>query len=638
MTAVAGVWNYSEARNPNRAARAMLAAQRQYGPHDESLGALGQVAFGRALYRMLPEDAFDRQPLIEPSGRWMLVADVRIDNRDELLGDLGCAQGAKLSDSEVLFSAWLRWGESALSRLLGDYAFAVWDARERALSLVRDPAGQRPLHYHLGRDFVAFSSMPQGLHALPEVPRRLDQEQLAAFVADLQREAGATYFEGIRRVEPGQLLKIDPAGIKARRYWQIPDREIRFPNDSDYFEAFREQLDRATKARLRGAGSRVGAHLSAGLDSSAVAATAARLTAREGGRVVAFTSAPRLGFSGPVLRPRIGDESGIAAIVAEMYPNMDHVIIRPEGLSPLDLMGRDAELFQEPVGHACNTVWWSAIHDAARERGISVMLSGEAGNLTTSAGSLPMLAEYVRTGRWLRWWREARAIAGKGPSWKGVLATSFGPWTPRGILRLLTRAVANDPGVGPPLFHPALRSLVAARAADYRRDSRPPIDNKKMRWEIFQQHEPANFRKGILARWGVDERDPTADRRLAEFCFSVPVEQLFSGGISRRLARLALSDRLPDEVLQAPRGYQYADWYELIDRPALDRSLADLAAGPAASLLDLDALRDRVSTWPTSDWNTIENIGKYRHAFLMAVSAGSFVNRMSAPAALPHQD
>jgi asparagine synthase (glutamine-hydrolysing) len=629
MTALAGLWAFGGAAKVEASAASMVEAQRVYGPHDQAVSAIGEAAFGRALYRLLPEDRFDRQPLVDESGRWMLAADIRIDNRDELLDWLGQRSAAELSDSEILFRVWLREGEAALDRILGDFAFAIWDAREQSLVLARDPAGQRPLHYHRSGGLIAFASMPQGLHAIPEIPRRLDESQLAAFVADIRRDGTTTFFEGVQRVAPGQQLTIRRDHLASRQYWQLPLREIRYPNEADYIEAFREQLDRATRARLRGAETLVGSHLSAGLDSSGVTATAARIVAPTGGRVVAFTSAPRLGFADPIPHPRIGDESGLAAAVAARYDNMEHVIVRSGTMSPLDLLGRDDELFQEPVGHPCNMVWWSAVHDEARARGVNVMLTGEAGNLTTSAGGLAMLSDFVRRGRWLRWLREARAVAGTGPTWRGVLATSFGPWTPEPVWRRLSR-LSKDPGVqGSPLLHPAWRPEMAARAARNARSSRPPRNNRRFRWELLQQHEPANFRKGILARWGVDERDPTADRRLAEFCFSVPPDIMFSGGVTRRLARLGLADRLPPEILDAPRGYQYADWYESIDRGGLDRALAGLAAGPASSLLDLATLRDRVDSWPTDGWDQLANIGTYRMAFLMALSAGSFANAMS---------
>lgn len=608
----------------------MISAQLRYGPHGSAVAELQEAAFGRAIYRRLPEDRFDAQPLIDPSAHWMVVADVRIDNRPEILNDLGRPQSAELSDADLVLLAYTAWGDQAAERIIGDFAFAVWDARQKSLTLARDTAGQRPLHYHLGNGFVAFASMPEGLHQVPGIDPQLDQASLAAFLSDAPRPGSATFYRGVSRVEPGQILKITRDGLKARNYWQAPRREIRYRKSSDYVEALREQLDRATKACLRGVENSVGAHLSAGLDSGAVAATAARLTAPVGGRVVAFTSAPRAGFSGPVLPGRIGDESELAAQVASRYPNMEHVIVRPENVSPLDLVGRHAGLYQEPIGHPCNFVWWSRVHDEAQARGLSVMLTGEAGNLTLSAGGLSTLAEFVRTGQWLRWYREARAVAGHGPSWRGVLATSFGPWMPKPAWRLLANAFGGARRIEPASFlHPSVRHEVESRAGAQRpADSRPGKNDRHARWQLLQQHEPANFRKGILARWGIDERDPTADRRLAEFCLAVPPEQLFSGGVTRRLARAALADRLPPSVLNAPRGYQYPDWYEGITPARLEQSLAELEAGRAApTLLDFSRLRALAASWPTEGWERIEVIGTYRIAFLMALSAGAFANQ-----------
>jgi asparagine synthase (glutamine-hydrolysing) len=473
--------------------------------------------------------------------------------------------------------------------------------------------------------------MPQGLHAHADIPRQLARKEVSAFVANLPRESSSTFFQGVSRVPPGQLIRIRRGRVEARSYWRLPVHQIYFPKQSDYIDAFREQLDRATKVRLRGAGSRVGAHLSAGLDSGAVASTAAHIMARTGEKVVAFTSAPRAGFNGPTIPGRIGDESEIAAEVVARYPNMEHVIVRTGGASPLDIIGAQAELFQEPVGHPCNFVWWSAVHEEAQARGLSVMLTGEAGNLTISSGGLPMLAEFVRARRWAQWLREARSIVGASASWRGVLAMSFGPWVPAPLWRiLLSSFAASGGGRRPQLLHPSLRSGLESRANAAARSGPPNKDDRQTRWELLQQHEPGNFRKGVLAKWGIDERDPTADRRVAEFCLALPAEQLFSGGITRRLARLALADRLPNSVINGVRGYQYPDWYERIDKESLERTLSELEAGPMASLLlDFDELRELVSTWPSEDqWGAIDKIAIYRLDFLMALSAGAFANRV----------
>src|SRR5262249_2111855 len=155
--------------------------QALYGPHDAAQWADGGVALGRRLMRVLPEDKFDRQPLIGGDGRYVLVADVRLDNRDELTQALRISpsQARTLCDAAILLAAIERWDESCLERLVGDYAFALWDRARRRMLLARDPLGQRPMHYHRGHGFFAFASMPKGLHALPEVPYAPDEERIA---------------------------------------------------------------------------------------------------------------------------------------------------------------------------------------------------------------------------------------------------------------------------------------------------------------------------------------------------------------------------------------------------------------------------------------------------------------------------
>lgn len=627
MTALAGIWRFGRPAD-ELACRAMLTAQKDYGPHCTAAAALGEAAIGRTLFRTLPEDAHDHQPIVHPSGQWAIVADARIDNRDELAEQLGLGPHQALSDAALIGHAYDAWGAAFVDRLLGDFAVAIWSPGRQILTLLRDPTGQRPLHFHAGRGFAAFASMPSGLHALPEIPAEIDEEQLARFVADIPRDGPATTFRGVRRVEPGHIVEIGRDGVRSRNYWPLPEGTIRFSRDQDYVDALREQLDRAVAARLRGAGSTAAAHLSAGLDSSAVTATAAMID--RGRTILAMTSAPRLGFDGPVPHDRIGDESALAGLTAAMHPNIDHVVLRSQGASFLDSLARDAALHQDPVGHPCNQLWWSTTNAAAQERGASVMLTGEAGNLTLSAGGLSVLTDFVRAGRFGDWLREARAAVGSGkPRWRGVLAASFGPWMPRPLWRALNRVNSGYAGeaAGIGLLAPKWRTALADEADARARGGRPERDQRQVRWRLLQKSDPGNFRKGALAGWGIDERDPTADRRLAEFCLALPPEQLFHGGESRRLARLALADRLPKAILRGPRGYQHADWYETLRPDRLRAELAAIEEGPGGALLDIGRLRALVDAWPAGAWHQDAIISVYRVALQRAIVAGDFARR-----------
>ena len=544
----------------------------------------------------------------------------------------------RLCDAAILLAAIERWGESCLERLVGDYAFTLWDGARQHLLLARDPLGQRPLHYHRGNKFFAFASMPKGLHALADVPYAPDEDRIAEFLVLMPETGRQTFFHGIERVEPGHVVTVTATGLAARRHWQpCRRRRLTLRRPEDYSEALRDLLDQAVSCRLRGAED-VGAHLSGGFDSGAVAATAARLLAPSGRRVVAFTAVPRAGYDGRAPRNRIVDEGPYAAATAALYPNMEHVLIRSEGRSPLDDLDRNFFLLERPVLNICNNAWANSIYDAARERKLKVLLTGETGNMGLSYNGLELLPELVRRWRWFHWWREARALVAPGRMrWRGVLANTFGPWCPAALWIWLNRVangyaskVSDYTAIHPHRFA-ELDLPARAKARDLDLVYRPWQDGFAARLWVLQGVDKGNYNKGVLGGWQIDERDPTADVRLLEFCLAVPTEQFLRNGMQRALARRALADRLPKLVLEESRkGLQAADWHERLtvvrDHVAVELDRLD-ACPPAARAIDVPRLRRLVENWPSGGWEGDEVSYPYRLALLRAISTGHFLRR-----------
>ena len=276
MTALAGIWHFDGRESARGDCERMLAAQQVYGRDGAKSWADGSFGLGRAIWRILPEDAYDHGPQISPSGRFALVADIRLDNREELAAALALepARAALLCDAALLLLCIERWGLDAPTRIVGPYAFALWDNTEHKLFLARDPIGHRPLYYHKGAKFLAFSSLAKGMHALSAVPKASNTEHVAAFLALVPNSGSSTFFQSIERVEPGHIATVTTAGVTSQNFWQPKRTILNLARSEDYVEGIREQMDRATRAQLRGV-TRVGAHSSAGLDSSSVAATAA---------------------------------------------------------------------------------------------------------------------------------------------------------------------------------------------------------------------------------------------------------------------------------------------------------------------------------------------------------------------------
>jgi asparagine synthase (glutamine-hydrolysing) len=637
MTALAGFWALRAAADPAAACERMLKAQQIYAPADNPVvRSDGEVAIGRRLFRLLPEDRFDRGPVSGHGGSSLLVADARIDNREELCAALGLAaeEAAGLAESAFIMRVLERWGEDGVDRLHGDFAFAWWDGAGRRLVLARDFLGTRPLHFHRGNGVFAFASMPKGLHALPEVPVAPDEEAIARFLVLMPEEGTRSFFHGVERVPPGHVCIVTRDGVSFRRYWNPAHEPLRLPREG-YAEAIRAGLEKATAARLRGAGGHVATHLSGGLDSSAVTATAARLLAQDG-RVTAFTAVPREGYQGRLGRGRFGDEGAHAAAVAALYPNVEHVLIRSGHRSPFERLDRSFFLYERPMLNLCNAVWGSAISDAARDRRISVLLTGQMGNMSFSYTGLELLPELLAKGRLLRLAKLTAQLRRTGTTLESAASHALGPFLPARLWTAINRLRGRHMKISDYSAINAARAerlRDSARAAGLDFSYRPRRDPVGTRLWVLGRADDGPYHKGHLAGWGVDVRDPTADRALIELCLSIPTEAYLAGGRARGLARDAFADRLPPVVINETRkGLQAVDWHEgmMAARAELQEELGRISALPEAEgLIDAATLRGLTEQWPETDWNVGEASTRYRLALLRGVSTGHFLRKAS---------
>lgn len=632
MAAIAGLHGRPSEGDAETGCRRMLAAQLAYGPSGAFLWSEADVAFGHTSSTEMSGARGRQQPLVSDSRRYVLVADLRLDNREDLLVRLGRRgpESTRWTDAEIVLRAWEAWGERTLDLLNGDYAIAVWDRSDRTLFLARDPFGHRPLFFCWGRGFFAFSSMPKGMHALPEVVRAPDPEAMALHLALVPEMGRTSYYKDIEQLPPGHLLTLEGGSSQLRRFWKPEPNELKLRSFGEYVEAFRAQLDRSVRVRLRGAEAKVAAHLSGGWDSSAVVATAAR-QAGPSCEILAFTSVPARSTAAFDPANFISDESEIAARVAAIYPSVRHrrveakVDVRVERLDAL------VELYDRPVYNLFNQFWMTEINRQASAAGAHVLLSGRLGNFTISAASSSVLAEYIQQRRWRDWLVEARGSVGrKNLRRRGVLASSFRPWIPNRLWAGLQHLSTQPPRAENSALHPSWQG----RVEEIRKQkAAPPTGGdatyfKRTLWAM-SHYELGNYRKGNLAGWNIDERDPTADRELVEFCLSLPVDMLLKDGVRRPLAYAALSDRLPPAVLDERRkGFQAADWYVGLSAslPSIQALLEEIAANPiAASVMDIERLRYWLRDWPRSDWAKPATLDRYRSALPNALLAGHFI-------------
>ena len=302
-----------------------------------------------------------------------LAADARLDDRDTLCDALGVPppERAAARDGDLLLRAYARWGRDCPHHLLGDYAFAVWDARRRVLFCARDHIGVRPFYYAVTPGGFLFASAVEAVLAAPGVSDALDETVVATFLTDPHTFSRTrTFFEAVRKLSPGHTLTVAGGDVRIEQYWRPEDvPRARPAADDATAEAFLDLYARAVRDRLRNATDPVGMHLSGGLDSSSIAVLAARELRRQNRPApLAFSWLPRLSAAPPAPEYTLVDtvcrQEGLRVFHRSPSPSDVLAFLRRDGAFP----NTSVDL-NEDVVRRC-----------AAQRGVAVLLSGWGGD------------------------------------------------------------------------------------------------------------------------------------------------------------------------------------------------------------------------------------------------------------------
>jgi asparagine synthase (glutamine-hydrolysing) len=258
------------------------------------------------------------------------------------------------------------------------------------------------------------------------------------------------------------------------------------------------------------------------------------------------------------------------------------------------------------------------------------------GNMSFSYTGLELLPELLAKGRLLRLASLALRLRRHGTRLESAVSHAIGPFLPpwlwTGINRLRGRHMkVSDYSAIDTACAERLRDSARAAGLDF--SYRPRRDPVGTRLWVMGRVDMGTYHKGHIAGWGIDIRDPTADRALVELCLSIPTEAYLAGDRARGLARIAFADRLPPLVVNETRkGLQAVDWHEgmMAARGELQDELSRISELPEAEgLIDTKMLRRLSESFPETDWNLSENQGRYRLALLRGVSSGHFLRKVT---------
>jgi asparagine synthase (glutamine-hydrolysing) len=512
------------------------------GPDGQGHWINGPAGLGHALLRTTPESSHERQPWSNESGRLCLTLDGRVDNREELLAALE-ANGANFrneGDAELILRAYECWGEDCTDRIIGDFAFAIWDGRTRRFFCARDHLGIKPFYYFLSDRLFLFGSEPHLILRHPDVRPEPNEGMIGEYLANQVTSQEDTLFRGVLRLPPAHRLIVSPDSVRKARYWDAaPSNELRYRSDAEYAEHFRSVFGEAVRCRLRSS-TPVGADLSGGLDSSSVVGMAQSLIRRGAVLDKGFETLSLI-FPGMTC-----DESRYIDAVVERW-NLHANKLLPEFMDANTITEQIRQHFDFP--DYPNQTMANPLAALAREKSIVVVLTGIGGDDWMGTG-FPPCADLLRSGRLIALIHELR----KDPEGLGLMRNIkelLAVVLPNRVRRAYTWAFRRD-GVPPWIDVDFARRV---DLADRLRDPSPtgPFTSYAQR-DIFLSIRSGEHTLACelvdrsAARWGLENRHPFNDRRFIGFALSLPQSQRQRDSQIKFILRHAMRDLLPDLV------------------------------------------------------------------------------------------
>ena len=580
MCGIAGLWTFgpASAGELTDAARSMAAALRHRGPDDEGswCDAAGGLALGFRRLAIIDPTETGAQPMVSASGRFVIVFNGEVYNYRLLRERLSGRAFRGGSDTETMLACIEEWGiERAVESFVGMFAFAVWDAHDRRLTLARDRAGVKPLYYASAPGSFAFASELKAMP--PRVPREIDRGALGLYARFGYVPAPWSIFEGIRKVAPGSILSVERDGsVSVRSYWSAPQRMEhavgnRFAGtESEALECVEEALADSVRLRLI-SDVPLGLFLSGGVDSPLVAA----MMRREAGRVATFT----VGIDGP------NNEAPRAAAIAR-HLGTDHTEAVVGAAEVIDLVPRLAAIYDEPFADS-SAIPTFLVSRLARES-VTVALSGDGGDELFGGYHRYFLGERVmqRVARVPRPLRPRAGAALRRLSALPFLRNLADRMQGLGTALVLDDAVAK-------YLHDAGSSTLPVTAAPERtvpfleRETWPKVEDptELMMFLDFIGYLP----DGILTKVdrasmavSLEVREPLLDHRLVELAWSLPRNLKLRDGRGKWILRRLLERHVPPGLVEQEKfGFGLP----------IDRWLAGPLRDWAAALLDPRRIR-----------------------------------------------
>ncbi|MDG2308284.1 MAG: asparagine synthase (glutamine-hydrolyzing) [Candidatus Binatia bacterium] len=567
MCGIAGIFRTQSSGDDRSTIESMLAALERRGPDADGLLEEGPITLGHRRLSILDLSDAGRQPMVSASGRYVVSYNGEVYNFRDLRDELGVdpADLRSSSDTEILLLAWEKWGPAALDRMVGQWAFAIYDREERKLWLARDRFGEKPLYYHEGAGALTFASSIAALIQAPWVPRELDEDALVEYLTLRYVVAPRTVLRDVKKLPGGHLLEAGEDGTHVRSWYDPrfkPRREqLRGRSKEDLADEFGSLLVQASK-RCLVSDVPVSLLLSDGIDSNSI-----RYAMREGGRDVST-------FTYVMAK----DEPGLVPIDSKGFdaPSWD-LRVTPRGR--LETMDEAFSRFTEPMGDGASLATWLLIRNA-REHA-TVFVCGHGSDEVLGGYRLSQDRFRLQGMRWISYLPTVtlRALFGN---------KTFGPESPdrrqRRFRRTSLRKVPEAARylIHRPLPHEDVSQILSqdgvpdtyldtvARLYDECSDEASALDRiQEVMMRTFLAEDILSFADSVAMDSSAELRLPFLDRDLVEFVWALPdsarVHFWPGRANTKQILRFWGENHIPREIVELrKRNFNYGTIRELL--------------------------------------------------------------------------
>jgi asparagine synthase (glutamine-hydrolysing) len=579
MCGIAGVWGApSESTCARMVASRMADAVFHRGPDDAGCWAErdGSVALAHRRLSIVDLSPLGRQPMISPGGRYVIVFNGEVYNhrelRRDLLGDKDFRSTFRgQSDTEVMLAAIEHWGlERAVERFVGMFAFALWDRRERTLSLVRDRLGIKPIYYGWAGSVFIFGSELRALTAHPQFHGEIDRRALALLMRHNCIPAPYSIYRNVFKVLPATVLSLQsPArdDMRCFTFWsarEIVQRGLADPfrgDDDQAIRTFDDLLREAVRLRML-ADVPLGAFLSGGVDSSTVVAV-----------MQAQSDRPVKTFSIGSFDDEFNEAQHAHAVARHL--GTDHTELYVSADDAITLIPALPTIYDEPFADSSQIPTY-LVSKLARHH-VTVALSGDGGDELFAGYNRHVWGQRIwSTIGWIPYavrHRTRHALTSLSPDeWNrlfGCMRTIVGNHlNVRGVGDKLHKLANTLCASGPAAFYQTLAShwptpgsIVLGAVEPETRLTSPELPaelsfTERMLYLDLVTYLPDDILTKVdraSMAVSLEARVPLLDHRLVEFAWRLPLEMKLREGGSKWLLRQVLYRYVPKRLIERPK-------------------------------------------------------------------------------------